>query len=196
MSLSTRVLSAAAASATLVALSIPVASAHDAVVSSNPADGSTVSEFPDEVTLEFSGLPREGFNTLAISDAESEEIIFTGEPVIEGRVLTLDLPEDVEPGDGDYRIGFQITSSDGHATQGMSTFTVSAESATAAPVSPSAEPAAERDGESAQQEDPGPLTWVVSGLAVLALVAVVVMILRKGRLSRELGTNTDHPENN
>lgn len=181
----------------LLTLSAPLATAHDAVIGGDPADGATVNEFPESVTLEFSGIPREGFNTFALSDADTEEVLYTGEPTIEGQTLTLDIPENVDPGAGDYRIGFQITSSDGHATQGMTTFTVSegaGATSETAPADPAEEPTAEPAAEESEQEGlSGPVVWAIAALAVLALVAVVVMIVRKGRVSRELD---DHPENN
>lgn len=182
---------AGALAAGLLTLGAPIASAHDAVVGGDPADGATVAEFPESVTLEFSAEPRAGFNTFALSNAETEEVLYSGEPTIDGHMLTLDLPENVDPGAGDYRIGFQITSSDGHATQGMTSFTVADEATESA--TPTSEPAADE----AEQESnfSNPVNWAIAALAVLALIAVVIMILRKGRMSRELDENTTHPEN-
>lgn len=199
------------------------ASAHDVVVGGDPADGETVAEFPDTVTLEFSGIPRDGFNTFALSDADTEEVLYTGEPEINERFLTLDIPDDVESGAGNYRIGFQITSSDGHATRGMTTFTVAG---TADPEEAATEPAedaaaagtgaggagnTEDAGNSADTTDAvdtadtadtadttetgisGPWVWIIAAVAVLALLAVVIMVIQRGRVSRQLD---DHPENN
>ncbi|AIT61242.1 copper resistance CopC family protein [Corynebacterium doosanense] len=188
---------AVAAAAGLLTLGAPIAIAHDAVIGGDPADGATVSEFPESVTLEFSAEPREGFNTFALSDAETEEVLFSGEPAIDGHMLTLEIPEDVDPGAGDYRVGFQITSSDGHSTQGMTSFSVAGDAATTAPASETeAEAEAETETEEAEQDGlPSVPAWVIIGLSALALIAVVIMILRKGRMSRELDENTDHPEN-
>ena len=36
----------------------PPAQAHDVVLASTPADGSTVDVFPREISLEFSGVPQ------------------------------------------------------------------------------------------------------------------------------------------
>lgn len=191
---------AVAAAAGLLTLGAPIASAHDAVIGGDPADGATVSEFPETVTLEFSAEPREGFNTFALSDVETEEVLYSGEPAIDGHMLTLEIPEDIDPGAGDYRLGFQITSSDGHSTQGMTSFSVVEEAATAATTAPASEPtsdtAAEPAAEEAEQDGlPSVPIWVIIGLSALALIAVVIMILRKGRMSRELDENADHPEN-
>ena len=114
---------AAAAAGSLVAAA--PALAHDSVVGAVPEDTGVVHEFPDEVTLEFSGEVQEGFNTVAISrevDGQSE-VVYSGEPAVEGRLVTLDVPDDVDAQPGEYTVGYQIVSSDGHATKGVTSFT-------------------------------------------------------------------------
>jgi methionine-rich copper-binding protein CopC len=101
---------------------LPEASAHDAMVGATPEQDSTVTEMPDSIELEFSGIPREDFNTVALS--HDGDVLATGEPTLDGRFLTLDIPSDVPATDGEYTVGYQITSSDGHATRGSYTFTL------------------------------------------------------------------------
>ncbi|GAB3944207.1 copper resistance CopC family protein [Corynebacterium tapiri] len=161
-------------------LSAPLASAHDVVTSANPKDGSTVGAFPEEISLEFSAQPRDGFNTFAVTNTDTQEVVFSGEPTIDGRVLSLDVPEGTNPGPGDYTIGYRITSSDGHATQGTSTFTVSAESATTE--SAKNEDAAKQ--ESAETERSAGLTWIIAIGAVLAVAAAAVAAIMRSRNSR------------
>ena len=107
---------AAAATATLIAAA--PAFAHDSVIGSDPEDKSVVSEFPDAVTLEFSGEIQDGFNTVALSREVNgqSEVVYSGEPEIDGRFVTLDLPADLDAQAGDYKVGYQIVSSDGHST--------------------------------------------------------------------------------
>lgn len=114
-----------AAIAATTVLSAAPAFAHDSVIGSNPEDGAVISQFPDTVLLEFSGEVQDGFSTVAISrEADgSAEVIYSGEPEIDGRNVTLDLPADLAPEAGDYKVGYQIVSSDGHATKGMTSFT-------------------------------------------------------------------------
>ncbi len=102
----------------------PLALAHDSVIGSNPQNGGVIQEFPTRLELEFSGEVQEGFNTIALSrtDGEATEVLYSGEPEVEGRDVTLVLPEELEAAPGQYRVGFQIVSSDGHATKGMTTF--------------------------------------------------------------------------
>ena len=113
---------AAAATAALVAAAPAIA--HDSVIGSDPEDKGVVNEFPEAVTLEFSGEIQDGFNTVALSrDANGQsEVVYSGEPEIDGRFVTLDLPADLDAQAGDYKVGFQIVSSDGHSTKGMTSF--------------------------------------------------------------------------
>lgn len=119
-----RVRVATASACIFLASATPLASAHDSVVGSNPQNGSVVQQFPDRLELEFSGEVQEGFNTVALSraDGEAAEVVYTGEPEVQGRDVTLQLPEGFQAQPGQYRVGFQIVSSDGHATKGMTTF--------------------------------------------------------------------------
>ena len=115
---------AAAATATLVAAA--PAFAHDSVIGSDPEDKGVVSDFPEAVTLEFSGEIQDGFNTVALSrqsDGQTE-VLYSGEPEVDGRFVTLELPDDLDAQPGDYKVGFQIVSSDGHSTKGMTSFTL------------------------------------------------------------------------
>ena len=105
-----RVLATVVAVGALTVVATPVALAHDSVIGGNPADGEVVEEFPRRIELEFSGLPQEGFSTVAITDQGSGDLLFSGEPTIDGRLVTLDLPAGVSGGPGDYTVGFQILS--------------------------------------------------------------------------------------
>lgn len=118
------VLASATPLTAIAAITGPNASAHDSVIGSNPQNGSVVQQFPEKLELEFSGEVEEGFNTVALSraDGEATEVVYTGEPEVHGRDVTLQLPEGFQAQPGQYRVGFQIVSSDGHATKGMTTF--------------------------------------------------------------------------
>lgn len=175
------------------------AMAHDAVVGGTITEGETVEEFPREITLDFSGVPKEGFNTFAVTDVDSGEVLFSEEPTLEGQSLTVETPGDVDPGPGDYKVGFLITSSDGHATRGTVSFTVDDGSAAAAGgqsdgISESDSAAADSDSaqqtegeaESSAPAEPlsgmeGPMKWVIAIGGILAAVAVIVMLVSKRR---------------
>lgn len=195
---------AVAAATAMVVLSVPTAFAHDVVIGGSPANGEVVQEFPDTLTLEFSGQPREGFNSFAVTDQDSSEVLFSAEPTIDGRNLTVEVPEGIEPGAGNYRIGFQITSSDGHATRGWSDFTVEGQADAPASEEPATGTGQAENAEAQETQAPAealPL-WALIGIglvAVLAIFAVVVLIIRKGKASEDLRSHNpdqDHPENN
>ena len=175
-----RNLTAAAATAGLMVLAAPVSPAHDLVIGGNPDNGDVVEEFPEIIELEFSGYVKLDFNTFAISDIESGEILFSGPPTIDGRMVSIAVPTDVNPGPGDYRIGFQITSSDGHSTRGMTTFTVAGERDAASTAAESTtDVASDAAGESGMLQNP--LTWILAGVGILAILGVIVMMLARGR---------------
>ena len=160
----------------------PTAMAHDVVVGGNPANEEVVEEFPDRIELEFSGIPREGFSTIAVTEQASGELLFSGTPELDGRWVSLEFPEDVTGGPGDYTVGFQIISSDGHSTRGSTTFTVADDAAQQADAEADSTEAA--PAETGDEEDTGfsgPLAWIVGGLGVIAILGVIVMMIAKGR---------------
>ncbi len=173
----------------------PVASAHDVVVSSTPEDGSVVEEFPEEIVLEFSGIPQDSYNYIALSNADSSTVLFSGEPVLDGQFLSFRVPDDVAREPGRYTVGFRITSSDGHATPGSINFEVSGrdsgdQESTAAEATGDTDNNAEdpESTESAEQtagEDatglPAPWNWVISALGILVIAGVIVMMIAKNR---------------
>ena len=184
-----------ASASVLVAAGVGVAPAwaHDAVVGGSPADGQVVEQFPSSITLDFSGVPQEGFNTMSVLN-QDQEILFTGEPVVEGQSITIDVPEDLDPGAGEYTVGFQITSSDGHATRGKTTFTVEGDPAAAGN---SADLAPESDREAHSDENQNPsnnatteesfdsAAAVIGSLAaVLAVGAVIVLLIRRNKMGQ------------
>lgn len=116
----------AAVAAAVSVVAVAPAFAHDSVIGSDPDNGGVVLEFPDKITLEFSGEVEDGFNTVALSrqsDGQTE-VLYSGEPEVDGRFVTLELPDDLDAQPGDYKVGFQIVSSDGHSTKGMTSFTL------------------------------------------------------------------------
>lgn len=170
------------------ALLAPVASAHDTAIGGSINEGDVLDEFPEEITIEFSAIPRDGFNNFAVTDQATGEVLFSEEPEINERELTITTPEDQDPGDGDYMLGFQITSSDGHAKRGGISFSVesggetvsASETANGAAVdSEGAETPAE-----AAEEAEGMSTWMkwaLAGVGVLAVIAVLAVMLAKRR---------------
>lgn len=180
----TLVAASVAVAASLAVPGMPTAYAHDSVIGGNPADGETLQEFPDEVALEFSGYVLDDFNTFAVTDTDTGEVLFSGEPEINERWVSLPVPADVDPGPGEYRIGFQITSSDGHSTRGWTSFNVAG--GETGDGTSAAQQADEADtvAQDASEESTGisPWVWIAGGLVLLA--AIVAGIIAASRRSK------------
>lgn len=186
-----RVLATVVAVGALTVVATPVALAHDSVIGGNPADGDVVEEFPRSIELEFSGLPQEGFSTVAITDQNSGDLLFSGEPTIDGQLVTLDLPADVSGGPGDYTIGFQILSSDGHATRSATTFTVAGD--VAQPAGTATTDAGGEQAETTEESEEtvaaenttsgfdNPVVLLLAGLAMFAILAGVIVLIVRAR---------------
>lgn len=168
------------------ALWAPVASAHDTAIGGSITEGEVLDEFPEEITIEFSAIPREGFNNFAVTDQDTGEVLFSEEPEINERELTIATPEGQDPGEGNYMLGFQITSSDGHATRGGISFSVETgeetESATSAvnAETDDAQPSETSTTDDAEGMSNG-VKWTLAGVGVLAIIAVLAVMLAKRR---------------
>ncbi|WP_236684221.1 copper resistance CopC family protein [Corynebacterium epidermidicanis] len=162
----------------------PTAAAHDVVMKAQPADKSVVSEFPREVVLEFSGVPKDSFNTVALSNETTGEVLFSATPQLDQQVVKLPVPEGLNPGPGRYKIGFQLTSSDGHATRGMTTFevagaaggsgapAVSTNGSAAAATSQRVGPA---DAVSSSESPISPGTYLAIGIGLIVIVLAAII---------------------
>lgn len=182
-----RVAAVAMAGALLVT---PAAQAHDSVVGGNVHADDSLAAFPQEITLEFSAVPKEGFNTFAVTNTDTGEVLFDGEPTINGRELTLPVPAGVTPQGENFQVGFQITSSDGHATRGSVPFHVKAaasasSAASGVEESTSSSAAEDKGGKQAASPESLPLgVKLAASLAgVLAVVAVAIVAIGRSRRS-------------
>lgn len=167
-------------------MAAPVAAAHDSVVGGSIQTDEVLDELPNEITLEFSGIPKEGFNTIAVSNVDTGEVLFSGEPTLDGRNLTIEVPEGIETEPGQYQVGFSITSSDGHATRGSVPFSIAGEeSAAGAQETAAGETVGSGDVNADETANEGglegPMKWIAAAGGVLALVAVVAVMIAKRR---------------
>ena len=125
-----RALGAAAALTTLsIAFVASPASAHAALVSSDPADGSTISALPQTLTFTF----EEDVFTPAYVDVTGPDgkSYTTGDPKIDGEVVSQTLATDGAP-QGTYTASYRVVSDDGHPVSKTIHFNVGAASAPAA----------------------------------------------------------------
>lgn len=188
--------------ALLVLIPTSPASAHDDLVASDPAAGSTVQTLPEEMTLTFSAalIPSDGGTAVLVTDADGNDVT-GGAPEIDGAVLIQPLEPDAATA-GEYTVVWQVVSSDGHPTDGEFAFTVTdtAPPATTEPTE-SSEPtpsasdtvAPADDGtpdatatQSPDTADSSPASawiWALSIVGILAIVAAMVWFWLRGRRS-------------
>lgn len=190
-----RAMFAGAAAAALALGTTPLASAHDSVISARPGIDETVEDFPTEIVLEFSGQPKEDFNTVALSRVADGEVLFSGEPEVNDREISIAVPSDVDAQPGEYRIGYQITSSDGHATKGTTSFTFASAEATGETTAPGSESAGSGQGEgdeatsiSDEADETGSgYTWLWLLLGALFFGGVVIAALSQRQRNEDAG---------
>jgi methionine-rich copper-binding protein CopC len=99
----------------------PMASAHSALVGSDPANGASVSAGPPTVTLTFNEPLQESFPALTVVGPD-RNYWQDGEPTVTGRTVSTQLRE-LGPA-GEYLINYRVTSADGHPVEGQLSFTL------------------------------------------------------------------------
>ena len=177
------------------------ASAHDALVSSDPAADTSVEALPDTVTLSFSAalLTMGSRDTVVDVLSPSGENVSTGDAVVDGAVVRQAVGP--APEAGDYTVNWHVVSSDGHPTEGSFSFQVESAAAseeTAAPVPPaddadataapskkpvttpapgSETPAAPAEGEDDGTGAGGVLPWILLGVTGVAVVGALGALL-------------------
>jgi methionine-rich copper-binding protein CopC len=162
--------------ATAAFLMIPAAAAqaHDALESTDPANGSAVSAVPAKIGLTFDHTPIAVGSAVRVEDA-------TGTDQADGTVTIVDnhVTQAVKtdaPG-GKYMVIWRVVSSDGHPIEGTFTFTAGAANPTG-PATPSTSPAAAATGAGLQTE----LITAGAVAAVLMSALIVAGIFIKRRL--------------
>ena len=96
------------------------ASAHAALTSVTPVDGTTVAEAPAEVVLTFNEAISTSFAAVTVTDGQGAPVT-RGRPAVAGPTVT----QALEPvGSGTYTVSFRVVSEDGHAVSSRTTFRV------------------------------------------------------------------------
>ncbi len=171
------------------------ASAHAGLTSSDPADGSVVTEPLDRVALTFTEAPLAGLDAglrIEVTGADGTSAS-RGDVTVDG--TTMSTAVDLE--DGAYTVLWRYLSPDGHPIDGSFGFEyrVPTTAATAEPTSPvsttpastptsvpSASAVAVADGAPEASEGIAPGVWIALGAGVvLVLAALVVLVARRGR---------------
>ena len=105
-------------------LTIQPAYAHTKLVSASPAAGSTVENWPTQITLEFDeelqNLGPEKANFLVVNNSVGDQVSETDE-IIDGNKLTVTLsPNEIK---GPVLVYYRVVSTDGHPVEGEYKFT-------------------------------------------------------------------------
>ena len=148
-----------------------VASAHDVLTGSTPANGSTVDAMPSTVTLTFD-QPVQNLDPVLLVTGPNGNCLHHRTGDVSGN----DISAPVAPGPaGLYRAAYRIISADGHPVTGQITFTLS--SAGAGTATGSA-PAAGSDSRVPVSNSSGGLgIWIWLGLAIAAVLVVVAVAI-------------------
>ena len=153
------------------------AGAHSFVVSSDPADGSSLSTGPPRVTVTFNEPIRTGFDTLTVVGPDGN-LWSTGDTRIDGAIASVDvLP--LGPA-GTYTIGFRVISADSHPVAGSRSFTLT--TAGSGTPGPAADPAALSGSTAPTGGSSGGIpAWLFVVGAVVVFGGGLVLALRSGR---------------
>lgn len=165
-------LGAAALVAALTVGLAPAAQAHNVLLSTSPAAGSTVAALPSLIVLHYD-LPAQSLGTVVIVRGPSGDVADGS-----AELINSDVDQPVRPGSpaGAYTVEWRVVSADGHVVQGTFAFTaLAASTGTASPL-----PSAVRAGtiQAASSGDSTVLLWVGIGVGVVVVIVVVLLVLR------------------
>jgi methionine-rich copper-binding protein CopC len=184
---------AALALALLVAIATAgPASAHNVLISSDPADGAVLDSAPSSVALTFD-QPIQNFDPVLVVTGPNGNLFTDGAPTITGNVISAPLGP-AGPA-GQYRAAYRIVSADGHPVTGQITYTLSAGAAGTATGTPPAGGALPATGGGAGTGSGAPASsglgpWLWIGIAVAAVLVVVAATLALRR-PREAGDDAE-----
>lgn len=184
-------------------------SAHDQLVSTDPAADAVLTALPAEITLSFSAelLGDGASNVVEVTDAAGTSLI-EGTAVVDGVTVTQALTGTAS---GAISVIWRVVSSDGHPISGEFAFTVdapapptSAPTETTAPETPEPtmttmtppetdEPTTTTAPDS-EASASNPLPWIIGVVVVLAVIGVVLYLLVLRPRGRNGGGSTgDRP---
>lgn len=157
-------------------IGVPTASAHDRLVSTTPADKSTVAA-PQQISLTFNAEVAT-VGAVVVVKGNNEEWQ-NGVPVVKGSLVTQALRS--MPA-GDYSVAWRITSADGHPVSGQFSFTATAPASTSTATSstsatgPVTLPSASTSPGLPTQQKPTTKSdnapWLIAGGVLLALLVI------------------------
>lgn len=164
------------------------ASAHDQLVSVEPADGSSVEQAPPEVTLTFSAELIPVGTEVRVTGPDG--VLTTAPAQVVAEKVIQELPDELVP--GQYSLAWRVVSSDGHPISGTTRFTLAgsspsqasatdtASAATTPAQTPSA-PAATTQPTTTDEDSSAGSTavWWFAAAGILAALAGLVVLRRR-----------------
>ena len=181
-----RLVAAAVAAVSLFGTTVllaPASSAHDVLLRTEPAQGSTVAQAPAQVRLVFD-KPALALGTVIDVTGPDGRPVSAGKPRLVDATVTEDLAGTLRP--GGYVVLWRVTSVDGHPVSGRFTFQATGTGVGAVSVQPGAGASAPNAGPATASSGSGPsaaVLWSTGGL-VLAVLVVAVLMLRRRRATR------------
>ncbi|MBK1784484.1 copper resistance CopC family protein [Prauserella cavernicola] len=167
------------------------ASAHNTLISSDPAEGASLDSAPSTITLTFDqDVQQAQVNEVAVTGPDGRQY---GEGTVEvNRNVVTSQVQPLGPA-GEYVIGFRVLSADGHPVSEEIRFTLTAAGqGTGAPSSPEAGASSGQDTPAQQanqgqdgDSSSGVPVWVWIVAAVVLLLAGVTVALRMGSSSED-----------
>lgn len=161
----------AATLAAVLGLGVGSASAHSALVGSDPAAGASVSVGPQTARLTFNEALQTQFASMTVVGPDGN-LWSKGEPTIDGPNATVPVGE-LGP-TGTYTIAYRVTSADGHPVSGTVQFTLT-EPGNGTP-GPAANPNKSDDDSGSSFP-----VWIPIAGGALVLVVALALVLRATR---------------
>jgi len=159
--------------------------AHNELIGSDPADGASLANAPERVSLTFNLPVQPGFTTVTVTGPDGSQWQ-DSPPTEDGAVVSVAVRE-LGPA-GEYTIGYQVLSADSHPVRGAVRFTLTTPG-TGIPAPPATEspasglPAADPVDPAAQTGSAGTPVWpwlVGAGVLLAAGVGVALWVSRSG----------------
>lgn len=168
--------------AVLALLGAGQASAHTRLLSSDPADGTSLGTGPSTVSLVFNENMQAEFSTVTVVGPDRTEYQSGAVTADQGTLRIGVAPLGAA---GRYEIGYRVISEDGHPVTGSVAFTLTADGPAAAAPAPTSAPGAVAPAAAAEPaapaEDGGTPVWPWIVGAVVLVGGGVVAALRLGR---------------
>ncbi|MEV0620732.1 copper resistance CopC family protein [Nonomuraea sp. NPDC050404] len=152
------------------------AQAHNVLISSDPANGATLTASPSQVTLVFDQTVRKGYAQVGVTGADGSAWA-DGSAVVAAERVTVKVKP--LPAGGSYTVGYRILSADGHPVTGRIAFDLAADASGVAAAGTAQGSSADAAEAAANGGAGMAVVWIVGALLVLA--AGTAVALRRNR---------------